>query len=153
MSFERTRLPDPVSYFESEGLKLTGPGKWKTAACIFHGGSDSMRINTQTGAHVCMAGCGARGGDVLAYEMAVHGREFVEAAKALGAWVEDGKAHTQQNPSPLSPRAALQVLQFEATLAAIAAANVARGVTLTDVDLARLLAAAGRINRIAEVYA
>ena len=68
MSFDRTHLPEPVGYFEERGLVLTGPAraKWRTTACTFHGGSDSMRINTQTGAWVCMAGCGAKGGDVLA---------------------------------------------------------------------------------------
>ena len=91
MPFDRRNLPDPISYYESEGLKLTSRGKWRTTACQFHGGSDSMRINTETGAFACMAGCGARGGDVLAYHMAQHGLEFVEAAKALGAWIDDGR--------------------------------------------------------------
>ena len=154
MPFERSLLPEPVSYFEGEGLTLTGPrsAKWKTVACTFHGGSDSMRVNTTTGAWVCMAGCGARGGDVLAYHQAAHGLEFVEAAKALGAWVDDGKPHTPQRPTPLSPRAALHVLSFEATLTAIAAGNVARGVALNDVDLQRLLVAVNRITRLVEAY-
>lgn len=154
MTFNRNLLPDPASYFESEGLALTGPrrAKWKTTACTFHGGSDSMRVNTATGAWVCMAGCGARGGDVLAYHMAAHGLEFVEAAKALGAWVEDGRPHTPQRPAPLPPRAALSVLAFESTLAAVAAGNIARGVSLTGDDLQRLQKAAGRINLIAGAY-
>lgn len=155
MGFERDRLPDPATYFEGEGLTLTGPrsAKWKTAACTFHGGSDSMRINTATGAWVCMAGCGARGGDVLAYQMAAHAMDFIEAAQALGAWVEDGKPHIQQRPTPLSPRAALQVLAFESTVTAVAAGNLANGVDLTDDDLARLLTAASRIARLVEVFA
>ena len=82
--FERDRLPDPVSYYEAVGLKLTGPrsSKWRTTECKFHGGSDSMRVNVATGAFRCM-NCGARGGDVLAYHMAESGLEFVDAAKAL----------------------------------------------------------------------
>lgn len=155
MGFERDRLPDPATYFEGEGLTLTGPrsAKWKTAACTFHGGSDSMRINTVTGAWVCMAGCGARGGDVLAYHQAAHGLEFVEAAKALGAWVDDGKPQAPHRPTPLSPRAALQVLSFEATVTAVAAGNLASGVDLSDDDRARLLTAANRITRLVEVFA
>ena len=154
MGFERERLPDPATYFEGEGLTLTGPptAKWKTTACTFHGGSDSMRINTTTGAFVCMAGCGARGGDVLGYHMAAHGLEFVDAAKALGAWVDDGKPQAPHRLTPLTPRAALQVLSFEATVAAVAAGNLANGVDLTDDDLARLLTAANRINRIVETF-
>ena len=59
MTFNRDLLPDAMSYFEAQGLKLAGPrnAKWKTTACQFHGGSDSMRINTETGAFACMAGC------------------------------------------------------------------------------------------------
>ena len=154
MSFKRHLLPDPPGYYESRGLKLTGPrsAKWKTATCPFHGGSDSMRINTVTGAYSCMAGCGARGGDVLAYEMALTGADFVTAAKAIGAWEEDGKPQAPQKPTPLSPRAALSVMHAEAMLTAIAAGNLARGVQLTVKDRARLLTAANRILHLAEAF-
>ncbi|MDP2769463.1 MAG: CHC2 zinc finger domain-containing protein [Giesbergeria sp.] len=153
MPFDRRNLPDAVSYYESEGLKLTSRGKWRTTECKFHGGSDSMRINTDSGAFACMAGCGARGGDVLAYHMAQHGLEFVEAAKALGAWVDDGKPVTQHKPAPLTPRQALEVLAVEANLVAIAAGNLAHGVELLKGDFDRLKQAANRINRLAEVFA
>ena len=154
MPFDRNLLPDPVPYFEAQGLTLTGPptAKWKTAGCSFHGSRDSMRINTTSGAWVCMAGCGARGGDVLAYHMALHGMGFVEAARDLGCWIDDGQPPTPQRPAPLPPRAALSVLAFETTLAAVAAGNVAHGIALTDTDRARLMKAAGRINLIAEAY-
>ena len=154
MSFSRVLLPDPTTYFEERGLKLSGPrsAKWRTTSCIFHGGSDSMRINTRTGAWVCMA-CDEKGGDVLAYEMAATGAEFVDAAKALGAWLDDGKPHTLQKPSPLSPREALSAMGFEATFVAIAAGNVAHGIVLTEVDLARLITAVNRINRLVESFA
>jgi len=154
MSFDRNTLPDTASYFESQGLKLTGPrsSKWRTAACQFHGGSDSMRINVASGGWCCM-NCDAKGGDVLAYHMQLHGIEFVEAAKALGCWVDDGKPHRPQKPTPLSPRDALRVIGFECTLVAITAGNVAHGVKLKDVDLFRLMTAAGRITRIVEVFA
>lgn len=153
MTYDRNLLPGPTAYFEEQGLKLTGPrkAKWKTTECKFHGGSDSMRVNTATGAWVCMS-CGKKGGDVLAYELAVTGTDFVEAAKAIGAWVADGRSHTPQKPTPLSPRAALSAMAFEATLAAIAAGNLANGVTLTSSDRARLMLAAGRINRMVEVF-
>lgn len=153
MTFERDRLPDPRSYYEAHGLALSKGKKWVTTACQFHQGSDSMRINLQSGAFVCMAGCGARGGDVLAYHMAVHGLEFIEAAKDLGAWVDDGKPAQQYKPAPLSPRAALQVLAAEANLAAVAAGNIARGVILADTDLARLMVASSRISRLVEAFA
>ncbi|MFY8042310.1 MAG: hypothetical protein ACOVOD_05230, partial [Rhodoferax sp.] len=69
--FVRDHLPDPVTYFEAEGLTLEGRGPWRTTECRFHGGSDSMRINTVSGSWVCMA-CNAKGGDVLAHCMAEH---------------------------------------------------------------------------------
>ena len=152
MSFDRDLLPDPVSYFERQGLTLAGRGKWRTTACQFHNGSDSMRINTASGGWVCMS-CNAKGGDVLDYHMQVHGLEFVDAVRQLGAWVDDGKPLAQYKPSPLPPRAALQVLRFEATLIAVAAGNVAHGVALSAMDRARVMAAAGRINRLVEAYA
>lgn len=151
MSFDRDRLPEPIGYFEGQALKLSKRGKWRTTECRFHGGSDSMRINTATGAWVCMS-CGAKGGDVLAYEMAATGVDFVTAAKALGAWVDDGKPEPRQKPAPLPPRAALEVLSFEATLTAVAAGNLAHGLVLTAKDRTRLMTAANRINKLAEAY-
>lgn len=149
MSFSRDNLPDPVGYFESAGLVLKGPSsaKWKTTRCEFHNGSDSMRVNISTGAWVCMA-CGAKGGDVLAYEMQITGTEFVQAAKAVGAWADDGRPPTQTKPTALSPRAALGALAFEALVVAVSAVNLAKGLTLSDIDRARLMTAAGRIQGI-----
>ncbi len=151
MSYDRERLPEPIGYFEGQGLRLSKRGKWRTTECRFHDGSDSMRINTATGAWVCMS-CGAKGGDVLAYEMAGHGVDFVTAAKALGAWVEDGQPEPRRKPAPLPPRAALEVLAFETMLTAVAAGNLAQGLALTAKDRARLMTAAGRINKLAEAY-
>ena len=154
MSFNRNALPSPVDYFEMQGMRLKGPhsAAWKTTNCNFHGGSDSMRVNVATGAWVCMS-CGEKGGDVLAYEIAASGRDFVDAAKALGCWVDDGRPPVQTKPTPLSPRLALSVMAFESTLTAVAAGNVANGVTLTDADRARLMVAANRINRLVEAFA
>lgn len=151
--FDRRALPDPVSYFEAEGLQLTGRGKWRTTSCAFHGGRATMRVNTESGAFACMACCGTRGGDVLAYHMAQHGLGFVDAAKALGCWVDDGRPPPQHKPSPLTPRVALEVLNTEANLVAIAAGNLAHGVELLRSDFERLKVAANRIGRIAEVFA
>lgn len=151
MSFDRNLLPHAPTYFESKGLKLKGPpgAKWKTTSCNFHGGSDSMRVKPAAGAWVCMS-CGESGGDVLAYEMAATGADFIDAARALGAWVDDGRPPGRRKPSPLSSRQALSVLAYEATLAAVAACNVANGTRLSAADRARLRVAARRISLIAE---
>jgi hypothetical protein len=150
MTFIRENLPDTRSYFEDEGLTLQGRGKWLTTACNFHGGSDSMRINTESGGWVCMA-CALKGGDVLSYHILAHGLCFIDAAKELGCWVDDGKPeHTRPKPLPASQ--AIQVLKFESVLTYIAAMNIARGVQLTDTDRARLLVASQRIQTIAGAY-
>lgn len=153
MSFNRNLLPDPVTYFENQGLILKGSrsAKWVTTTCNFHGGSDSMRVNLTTGAWVCM-NCDEKGGDVLAYEIKYSGREFVLSAKALGCWVDDGRLTATTKPTPLSPRVALSVLAFESTLTAVAAGNLANGVSLTDADRSRLKVAANRINRLMEAF-
>jgi hypothetical protein len=151
MSFDRNLLPDSASYFVNQGLTLKGRGKWRTTSCIFHGGSDSLRVNISSGAWVCMS-CGAKGGDVLAYELQFTGVEFVDACKAVGAWVDDGRTAVQHKLSPLTPRQALSVLAFESTFVAVAAGNANKGVVLIAADLARLLIAARRINMIAEAF-
>ena len=150
--FKRDRLPDPVSFFDAEGVPLTGPGQWKTGPCHFHGGSDSLRVNVQSGGWCCMA-CGAKGGDVLAYHMAAHEMDFIKAAQALGAWHEDGKPNGLHRPKPLPAGDALRVLAFESLLTAVAAGNIAHGVQLTDTDRARLMVASKRITTIQEAFA
>ncbi len=153
MAFDRDRLPDPASYYEAQGLHLKGPAraKWKTTACQFHGGSDSMRINTETGGFCCMA-CDAKGGDVLAYHIQATGKDFASAARELGAWIDDGKPQRPQRPTTLPPRAALEVLNMEALIVAIEAARIVRGHIPDEADKARLLLCANRINRIAREF-
>lgn len=150
MPFDRSALPETLAYLEGEGLTPSPRGEWRTAACPFHGGTDSLRVHVARGAWVCMS-CGEKGGDVLAFHMKRHGLGFVEAAKALGAWAEGGKpSKYRQAPMPFTARDGLTALKDEALLAAVAACNVAHGVALTDEDRARLLQAARRINFIVE---
>lgn len=153
MPLIRERLPDPQAYYEGQHLVLAGKGAWRTTRCVFHGGSDSMRVNMRSGGFCCMAGCGARGGDVLAYHMAAQGLGFVEAAKDLQAWEDracDLAALTRRRPVGLPVRDALALLREEAVLVAVAAGNLAHGVALTETDRQRLLEAAARVQRIAD---
>ena len=149
--FIRNRLPDPVSYFEGEGLALTGRGPWRATLCVFHDErSPSLRINVESGGWCCM-GCGAKGGDVLSFHMEHHGLEFIEAAKALGAWDEAADPRgIRHKPLSFSPRAALELLRFDALLCAVAACNVAQGITLSEGDRNALVEAAARIDLIAQ---
>jgi hypothetical protein len=151
MGFRRERLPDPVEFFEGQGLQLKGPGKWKTTRCEFHGGSDSMRVNTDNGAWCCM-NCGAKGGDVLSYYMQHTGEDFVKAAKALRCFDDDGRTSSTK-PLPFSARQALEVLRFESLLCVVAACNLAQGVAITEADRRRLTQAAQRIETIAGAVA
>jgi DNA primase len=87
-AFQRDRLPDPAEYYRGQGLKLTGAGEWKSALCPIHNETrPSLRVRLDTGGFRCM-GCGAHGGDIVAFHMRRYGLGFVEAAQALGAWGE-----------------------------------------------------------------
>ena len=147
----RDKLPDALTYYESVGLILQGRGKWRTTACQFHGGSDSLRIHVERGAFICMA-CGAKGGDVLAYHQAAHGLGFVDAAKALGAYQEDGQAHHGSNrPTPIPARELLHLVAHEVVIASLVATDLANGRKVSELDRARLMTAAGRIGRVSEI--
>ena len=125
MGFNRDALPEPLGYFEAQGLQFRERrGRWRTTRCDFHGGSDSLRVNVQTGAWCCMS-CNAHGGDVLAYEMAFSGLTFIEAAKALGAWIEDGKPQQHRRPKALPAHEALELIKRETNLVALEAARLA----------------------------
>lgn len=76
-----------INYYESHGLVITGAGKWRKVLCPFHADTQpSLGINTETGGYNCLA-CGARGSDILSFHMHYHSMPFVEACKALGAWI------------------------------------------------------------------
>ena len=146
MAFDRNALPEPLAYFEAQGLQFRErKGRWRTTRCDFHGGSDSMRVNVQTGAWCCMS-CNAHGGDVLAFQMAAHGQTFVEAAKALGCWIDDGKPQHHRRPKALPAHEALELIEHEAGLVALEAARLANGHPITDEIKARLLQAAAAIH-------
>jgi hypothetical protein len=84
--FRRERLPDAATYYQDQGMRLLGNGRWKSAHCPFHADSrPSLRVHVESGAFRCMV-CGAKGGDILAFHMRRYGTRFVGAARALGAW-------------------------------------------------------------------
>lgn len=153
--FDRAALPDPVHYFEGEGLPLTGRGAWRTTACPLHGGSDSLRVNVEAGAWRCMA-CGATGGDVLAFHQQRHGQDFVDAARALGAWLDDphgGRNAAAVRRPAFTARDALACLRSELLIAFVVASDVRSGVVPEAEDWTRFLQAVGRIETVAAEYA
>lgn len=84
--FNRDLLPDPTSYYRSQGLRFYGGLEWKSAICPFHQDTQpSLRVRIDNGAFKCMA-CGAHGGDVLAFHRQRYKLSFKDAARDLGAW-------------------------------------------------------------------
>ena len=151
--FIKDRLPDPTSYFDGENVRLDGPGRWKTGPCHFHGGSDSLRVNTVSGGWVCMA-CGAKGGDVLAYHMQLHGMEFVAAATALGAYVDDGRRYIGKTAATTLPaRDAMEVIVHELLVLFVVISDIRGGVIPTDADWQRFVVGAGRVETLAREFA
>jgi hypothetical protein len=80
----------------------------------------------------------------------------VEPERRAGVAEDHARAIRRQwqrdhrQPPTLTPREALAALRYEALHVWVAAHNVARGVVLSDVDLARLTVAARWIERIAQ---
>ncbi len=155
MNFRKDQGLDPIEYFSGQAtVSKGGQSPWRTTACHIHGGRDSLRFRADTGRWVCMA-CGAKGGSVIDHYMQLRSCSFPEAAKALGVWREkagpvgDG---TSSKRTALPARDAIGALYVESHLVAVAALNVANGVTLTSADKERLIKAAGRIQLIAEDY-
>ncbi len=148
MSFNKDLLPAPADYYEGQGLNIAKRGSkgWRATNCPFCESRDNGNINTDSGAFHCW-GCGAKGGDIVAFHMAMHGVDFVDAVKALGAWVGDGKPANRAKPMPISYRDGLSLIANEAQLIAIAGAAM-RKEPLTEQDFARVLQAAGRINYV-----
>lgn len=150
--YVRDRVPDPVSFFESEGLSLRGKGTWRPTECVFHGGSDSLRVNTKTGGWVCMA-CGEKGGDIVAYVMKVHGLGFVQAARSLGAFDDGGTPYTGSTKATTLPaRDAMELVALELLVATVVISGIRRGEIPPDDDWLRFLEAAGRVQALAAEY-
>jgi hypothetical protein len=129
-----------------DGLRQTGTGRW-VARCPAHDDkrpSLSVReVDSGTVLLHCFAGC-----------------EIGEVLGAIGLQSRDLYPPQERRPSvdkvrrermPFSYSDALKCISFEATLAAVAAGNLAQGVILTDGDRSRLMVAAGRINHALEV--
>jgi len=84
--FQRERLPDAHGYYLNELGRLYGHKAWRSALCPLHDDSQpSLSVNIETGGFKCH-GCGAHGGDVLAFHQRRYGLGFRDAAQALGAW-------------------------------------------------------------------
>ena len=149
MSFDKNNLPSAADYYSDQGLTVAKSGSkdWRRSNCPFCQSRDNFNINLKSGGFHCW-GCDARGGDLIAFQMMLHGQDFTQACKALGIWRNDGTAPSRKNPLPFSYRDALTVLAPEAQLVAISGATIGNGKPLTTDELSRVLQAVGRINRL-----
>lgn len=150
-AFNRDALPSWESYADMVGLVLQGRGRWRTTRCEFHGGSDSMRVNTESGGWVCMS-CLARGGDVLDHYMLRTDASFKGAALALGAWDRSKEKHTEREPRTLSPRDAVEVIARDLLLCVVVIADIRSGLIPSDADWRRFLVAAGQVEKLVMEY-
>lgn len=85
--FDRACLPTVANYYRPifGDLQFNASG-WAQVHCVFHAdGHASLSIHRERGSFRCFA-CGARGSDVLAFEMLRSGTDFKRAARTLGAW-------------------------------------------------------------------
>jgi predicted SprT family Zn-dependent metalloprotease len=70
--------------------------------------------------------------------MQMHGQEFVEAARALGAYVDDGNVG-KATPATLSARDAMQVVAHELLVLFVVIADIRNGVIPSDADWQRFV--------------
>jgi hypothetical protein len=146
-AFNRAALPGWPSYADDRGMKLVGRGRWRTTRCDLHGGSDSLRVNTESGGWCCMA-CGAHGGDVLSHYMQITDADFREGALALGAWDQTKDRHTEREARTLAPRDAMEVIARELGVAVVVISDARSGLVPSDADWRRFLVAAGTVEKL-----
>lgn len=146
-TFNRDLVPGWESYADAEGLTLQGRGKWRTTRCDIHSGSDSLRVNTESGGWRCMA-CHAKGGDTLSHYMQLTGMSFAAAARMFGCIDDNGQPLQPQRR--FSARDALEVVGLELGICVLIISDARRGITPTDSDWTRFLEAAGCVQTIAD---
>ena len=122
-----------------EKVRQRAPGQW-SARCPAHsdkGPSLSVRESTEGAVLLhCFAGCG------VASIVAAMGLDMADLFPPRTLSGREPK----RTPRLLTPAQALELLDSEALLVAVAAANVAHGVVLTQADRERIAQAARRIG-------
>lgn len=86
--FNREALPAPIDYYRAyfPHLPTHADREWISVPCCFHDDKNpSLSIHLRSGGFNCF-GCGAKGGDIVAFHMQRHFVPFVEAVTFFGAW-------------------------------------------------------------------
>jgi hypothetical protein len=79
------QFPLPSAYYQQqfEGLKLFDQ-EWVSTRCCFHDDRQpSLRLNLKNGSFRCF-GCGARGGNIIAFHCQRYQLTFAQSIMALG---------------------------------------------------------------------
>lgn len=126
-------------------VKQTGRGRW-VACCPAHEDKNPSLAITETDdgktlIH-CFAGCSVY--DVL-FSVDLKVNDLFPGSSGML------RNALKTERMPFSYADALRCISFEAILAATAAGNIANGMSLTDIDKARLMLASKRINHALEV--
>jgi len=103
--FDRTLLPSLVAYVEGAGHQVVGRSRQRRCDCLCadHSHRLTMTLDTERGLYFCHA-CD-EGGDVLDLHRRRFGLGFLEAARDLGALVDDDSPVARQRPAQApSPR-------------------------------------------------
>lgn len=80
------QLPLPETYYQQEfpGLKPTNNKNWVSVHCCFHEDRQpSLRLNLRNGSFRCF-GCGAHGGNVIAFHCQRYHLTLAQTLIALG---------------------------------------------------------------------
>jgi len=89
--FDRSKLPKPENYYAQQFPELKNKSvksAWVNVHCCFHDDSQpSLGINLISGGFHCFA-CGAKGGDVLAFQRMRYRLSFVRAVDLWEAWYD-----------------------------------------------------------------
>lgn len=89
--FNRNALPTPMDYYRTHfpSLPTHTDRQWISVLCCFHDDKNpSLNLNLSSGGFYCF-GCGAKGGDVVAFHMQRYGVPFVAAVTFFGGWIYD----------------------------------------------------------------
>jgi hypothetical protein len=84
----RDALPVPLNYYHTHFSNLPQhiDREWSSVLCCFHDDKNpSLSINLRSGGFYCF-GCGAKGGDVIAFHMLRYGMPFTAVVTFFGAW-------------------------------------------------------------------
>lgn len=96
--YDPSRLPAARDYFASQGIETKKANRegWAMALCPLHDDRrPSLSLNLRTGGFRCLA-CGASGGGVLDFHMLRYGLAFKQAARDLGAWLDEYETAEQR---------------------------------------------------------